>query len=107
MFERIRKEADLPGFRIHDARHTHAGLILSNNGSIAAVSRLLGHHDVSFTLRTYGHLSQRALEDASTVASDAIARATTGSASPATPVGDPNAATLKVQGEALRATKPV
>ena len=62
VFERIRREADLPGFRIHDVRHSHAGIILSAGGSIAAVSKLLGHHDVSFTLRTYGHLSQRALE---------------------------------------------
>ncbi|WP_439631415.1 tyrosine-type recombinase/integrase [Gemmata sp.] len=42
--------------RFHDLRHTHASGLIAAGGSIKAVSRRLGHADVSITLRVYAHL---------------------------------------------------
>lgn len=42
--------------RFHDLRHTHASALISSGSSIKAVSRRLGHADVSITLRVYAHL---------------------------------------------------
>lgn len=43
--------------RIHDLRHTAASLMLATNGGdIMAVSRVLGHEQVSTTVNVYGHL---------------------------------------------------
>lgn len=41
--------------RIHDIRHTHASMLISNGVSIVAVSSRLGHKDVKETLNTYAH----------------------------------------------------
>lgn len=48
--------AKLPDFRFHDLRHTCATLMLLRGVDIQVVSRLLGHANVGFTLRVYGHL---------------------------------------------------
>jgi integrase len=42
--------------RFHDLRHTHASGLIAASCSIKAVSRRLGHADVSITLRVYSHL---------------------------------------------------
>lgn len=42
--------------RIHDLRHSHASLLISQGVSIVAVSKRLGHADVKETLNTYAHL---------------------------------------------------
>jgi integrase len=42
--------------RFHDTRHTHASGLIAAGCSIKAVSRRLGHADVSITLRVYAHL---------------------------------------------------
>jgi integrase len=42
--------------RFHDLRHTHASALIASGSSIKAVSRRLGHADVSITLRVYAHL---------------------------------------------------
>src|SRR5262249_36361956 len=51
-------EPDLtpPAVRFHDLRHTHASGLIADNCSIKAVSRRLGHADVTITLRVYAHL---------------------------------------------------
>jgi integrase len=51
-------EADLipATLRFHDLRHTHASTLIADGASIKAVSRRLGHADVSITLRVYSHL---------------------------------------------------
>ncbi len=51
-------ETDLipPAVRFHDLRHTHASGLIADNCSIKAVSRRLGHADVTITLRVYAHL---------------------------------------------------
>ena len=45
--------------RIHDARHTHASLLIASGADVVAVSRRLGHANPSITLTTYSHWFQR------------------------------------------------
>ncbi len=56
--EAKRAEPDLipATLRFHDLRHTHASGLIAAGSSIKAVSRRLGHADVSVTLRVYAHL---------------------------------------------------
>ena len=42
--------------RFHDMRHTHASGLIADVCSIKAVSRRLGHADVTITLKVYTHL---------------------------------------------------
>jgi integrase len=53
-----KKEPDLipADIRFHDLRHTHASGLIAAGQSIKAVSRRLGHADVSMTLKVYAHL---------------------------------------------------
>lgn len=46
-----------PELRFHDLRHTYATLALQNGDDIKTVQENLGHHAASFTLDTYGHVS--------------------------------------------------
>jgi integrase len=59
-FPRVLKRAGLPlppnGVHFHDLRHTAATLLLANGAHIKVVSEMLGHSDVSITLRIYGHV---------------------------------------------------
>lgn len=41
---------------MHALRHFYASVLLDAGESIKALSEYLGHHDPSFTLRTYMHL---------------------------------------------------
>ncbi|MBL8863979.1 MAG: site-specific integrase [Planctomycetia bacterium] len=45
-----------PGLRVHDLRHSHASCLIAGGASIKAVSRRLGHADISVTLHVYSHL---------------------------------------------------
>ena len=42
--------------RFHDLRHTHASHLIATSHSIKAVSRRLGHADITITLKVYAHL---------------------------------------------------
>ena len=42
--------------RLHDLRHTFASLLIQAGESLAYVRDQLGHHDISLTVNTYGHL---------------------------------------------------
>jgi integrase len=44
------------GIRLHDARHTHATMMLKGNVSPKVVSERLGHSTVSLTLDVYSHV---------------------------------------------------
>lgn len=46
--------------RVHDLRHTFASLFLVDGGDIFKLSRILGHHSVSITEKTYAHLKPTA-----------------------------------------------
>ena len=51
-------EPDLipPGVRFHDLRHCHASGLIAAGQSIKAVSRRLGHTDITITLKCYVHV---------------------------------------------------
>ena len=56
-FYAIVQRAGLPrDLRIHDLRHTAATLMLANGVHVKVVSERLGHADIAFTLKTYGHV---------------------------------------------------
>jgi integrase len=55
-FSEVLDQAGLPRIRFHDLRHTAATLMLLKGISIMAVSKMLGHSSVAFTLQTYGHV---------------------------------------------------
>ena len=54
LWYRVRREAGVEDVRLHDLRHTHASHAVMNGVPVPVVSRLLGHSNVSMTLR-YAH----------------------------------------------------
>ncbi len=50
------KLAEVKKIRIHDFRHSHASLLLSQGVSVVAVAKRLGHSNIEQTLNTYAHL---------------------------------------------------
>lgn len=56
MFRNLLKEAGLPHMHFHDLRHSAATILLCMGVNIKAIQELLGHSDISITLRTYSHL---------------------------------------------------
>lgn len=59
---RLQAEADLPGVRIHDLRHTFASLLVNGGASLEMIGRLLGHTQAKTTLR-YAHLMDSPLRE--------------------------------------------
>jgi integrase len=55
-FKRYLVRAKLPVMRFHDLRHTAATMLLSHGVHVKVVSEMLGHSDISTTLRTYVHV---------------------------------------------------
>ena len=53
-FDRLVAKSDLRRIVLHDLRHTHAHHWLEAGGDMFALSKRLGHADVSFTMRVYG-----------------------------------------------------
>ena len=58
------EKAELRPMRIHDLRHSAASLLLSEGVPVKVVSELLGHSDVTTTLRIYAHVIEGAQEQA-------------------------------------------
>lgn len=50
------KISNVKQIKIHDFRHSHASLLLSNGIPITVISKRLGHADTSTTLKIYSHL---------------------------------------------------
>lgn len=63
----IIERAGLPRIRIHDARHTHATLLLQQGVHPKIVQERLGHEDISVTLNLYSHvmpgMQEKVVED--------------------------------------------
>lgn len=54
--KRILKRSGLEGVTLHTFRHTHASILIYQGVDIKAISRRLGHENITMTLQTYGHL---------------------------------------------------
>ena len=78
-WDRIRKEAGLPGVRLHDLRHTWASVAAMNGVDMVTIAKLLGHALVETTAR-YTHLSDQSVTDAADRVSARIGAALAGSA---------------------------
>jgi len=57
-------DAKVRQIRLHDARHSCASIMHAQGVPIAAISAWLGHADPAFTLRTYVHAQNDALNAA-------------------------------------------
>jgi integrase len=53
---RLAKRAGLHDIRLHDARHTHASLMLKQGIHPKIVQERLGHSSIAITLDTYSHV---------------------------------------------------
>ena len=51
------RKAGFPGIRMHDARRTHATLMLDQGVNWKMISERLGHGSVAMTLDLYAHAS--------------------------------------------------
>lgn len=73
VWQRMRKTAGLPDFRLHDCRHQYASMLVNKGRSLYEVQRLLGHTTPKMTQR-YSHLSMETLEGASSAVGDVIGK---------------------------------
>jgi integrase len=55
-WKRLVKQAGFQGIRLHDARHTHATLMLKQGVNAKIISERFGHSSVVITLDTYSHV---------------------------------------------------
>ncbi|MFC1930892.1 tyrosine-type recombinase/integrase [Chloroflexota bacterium] len=55
-WQRLAKKAGLNGIRLHDARHTHASIMLKQGIHPKIVQERLGHSTIAVTLDTYSHV---------------------------------------------------
>jgi len=54
---RLAKRVGLSGIRLHDARHTHASLMLKQGVHPKIVQERLGHSSIQIILDTYSHVA--------------------------------------------------
>ena len=69
---RYSKASGVRKIRIHDLRHSHAGLLIEMGISPLQISERLGHEDVQTTLNTYSHLYPQKQEELAERLSDFI-----------------------------------
>ncbi len=63
LWHTVRREAGIEDVRLHDCRHTYASLAVMHGIPLPIVARLLGHQDVTMTLR-YAHTCDQDIEAA-------------------------------------------
>ena len=77
-FDRFCKRNDLPKISLHKLRHTAASILIDSGMSIAAVSKRLGHSQISTTLNVYTHqIKKRDEIEADTIANAIYAKSRT------------------------------
>ncbi len=54
---KLLRRAGLKAIRLHDARHTHASLMLKQGAHPKVVQESLGHSGIQITLDTYSHVA--------------------------------------------------
>jgi integrase len=65
-------KAGVKVIRLHDARHTHASLMLKQGIHPKVVQERLGHSTISITLDTYSHVAPGLQEAAAKRFDDAV-----------------------------------
>ena len=73
LWNTVRRQSGIEDVRLHDLRHTFASHAIMNGVPVPVVSRLLGHSNVSMTLR-YAHLADKDAEAAAERIGEAMAR---------------------------------
>jgi integrase len=68
---KLTRKCGLNGIRLHDARHTHATIMLKQGVHPKIVQERLGHSTISTTLDTYSHVAP-GLQQAAAMAFDDI-----------------------------------
>ena len=63
-FGKMAKRANLEGVRLHDLRHTHASLMLTQGIHLKVVSERLGHSSIGITGDLYSHVLPTVQEEA-------------------------------------------
>lgn len=63
---KLARRSGLHGIRLHDARHTHASLMLKQGIHPKIVQERLGHSSIQITLDTYSHVTPGLQEAAAT-----------------------------------------
>ena len=63
-FKRLLAKAGLAPMRFHDLRHAAASLLLAEGVGVKVISEMLGHADITVTLKVYAHLMPTAQEQA-------------------------------------------
>jgi integrase len=58
-FKRVVNKIGIPESRFHDLRHSFAVLCIEGGIDVKTVQESMGHHSASFTLDTYGFVSQK------------------------------------------------
>ena len=72
-FKKFGEKYGIEHFHPHKLRHTFASIAITSGADVVSVSQILGHADVSTTLRVYSHASQESMKKASEVFTAAIA----------------------------------
>ncbi len=70
-WEKLTKKTGLKDIRLHDARHTHASLMLKQGIHPKIVQERLGHSCIAITLDTYSHVAP-GLQEAAALRFDEI-----------------------------------
>jgi len=63
-FAKLLTRAKLPPMRFHNLRHAAASLLMAEGVPIKVISEVLGHADITVTLKIYAHLMPAAQEQA-------------------------------------------
>lgn len=69
---KLARRTGLKGIRLHDARHTHASLLLKNGTHPKVVQERLGHASIETTLDTYSHVAPGMQQAAATKFDDIV-----------------------------------
>ena len=77
IWQRLRSQAELPGVRLHDLRHSFASVGAASGDSLLIIGKLLGHKNAASTQR-YAHLGDDPLRSAANRISKQIAAAMNG-----------------------------
>lgn len=63
-YDKFMKQAGVEPIKFHALRHTFASINIENGVDVKTISDILGHSDISITLKTYTHTTQKAKERA-------------------------------------------